>query len=278
MAASPKSWSVTICVLLALVGLLVFSRPAAAGARPAAALQPTPTAAADSGLDDIGLTLPDLVTLQPSDLYLVQNTNRSFRIVRFSNAIANVGEGPLEIAGQYRSAALGYEVRQQLFTSVGELALEPLLSAIDYHPEHGHWHLESFARYELWSTVRGSLFDVVRTSGKVSYCLMDTDRLPADPTAARGYASCGPARQGISPGWADTYRAHIPGQWIDIAGLPSGVYALRSVVNPKGELREGRYDNNVGLVFFRLKDDRLTIIDGPAEPIARPALTGPLAP
>ncbi|MGA9532881.1 MAG: lysyl oxidase family protein [Anaerolineales bacterium] len=270
---------VATCALLMLVGLLAFS-PAAAGWIPAAALEPTATAVAESGSSssEISLTLPDLVTLPPTDVYLVQNATRSFRIVRFSNSIANVGDGPLEIAGTWRSAALGYEVRQRLFTSVGELALEPLLSAIDYHPEHGHWHLESFARYELWSTVDGSLFDIVRTSGKVSYCLMDTDRQPVAPTAVRGYASCGPRLQGISAGWADTYRAHIPGQWIDIAGLPSGVYALRSVVNPNGELSESRYDNNVGIIFFRLTDDRLTSIDGPVGVKARPAGTGPLEP
>jgi hypothetical protein len=274
-----KAKVVLTSIALALAGLLAIVRPPALGGAVAAALEPTATAASPGSTSSgIGLTLPDLVTLPPSDVYLVQNATRSYRIVRFSNSIANVGEGPLEIAGKWRSVAAGYEVRQRLFTSAGELALEPLLSAIDYHPEHSHWHLEAFARYELWSTVGDSLFDVVRTSGKVSYCLMDTDRQPAAPTARRGYASCGPSLQGISPGWADTYRAHIPGQWIDIAGLPPGVYALRSVVNPNGELRESRYDNNVGIIFFRLTDDRLTLVDGSVGDNGRPTITGPLAP
>lgn len=279
-AATPATTRRVVAILCASAGLAILL---SIGGRPALAsgqMAPTPTQSSSAGADDpvIGLALPDLTTLPPHDLRLVQNATRSYRIVRFSNSIANVGVGPLEISGAWRSAAEGYEVRQQLFTGAGEIALEPLLSAIDYHPAHGHWHLAAFARYELWSTVDGSLFDVVRTSGKVSYCLMDTDRQPDSPDAPRGYAYCGPARQGISPGWADTYQAHIPGQWIDVAGLPPGVYALRSVVNPYGELRESDYSNNVGIIYFRLTADQLVQMEGPAGSVVRPGDTGPIQP
>jgi hypothetical protein len=46
-----------------------------------------------------------------------------------------------------------------------------------FHPRHHHWHLENFAKYQLFtwssSTGRGS---VVGTTDKVSFCIIDTYR------------------------------------------------------------------------------------------------------
>jgi hypothetical protein len=278
--SAERTRTVGAWVSLCLAGLSVLFMLAPPGGADAAAPNPAPTATPVSvPPDGVTVALPDLVTLPPFGLRLVQNSTRSWRIVRFSNSIANIGSGPLEIVGRRQSGALGYEVRQRIFSSIGEIALEPLISAIEYHPSHGHWHLEAFARYELWSTTGDrTLFDVVRTSGKVSYCLLDSERQPTAPDARRGYAYCGPSRQGISAGWIDTYRSQVPGQWVDLAGLPPGIYALRSIVNPHHELREASYDNNEAIVYFQLDDNELKQIDASPAPWDRPVDAGPLGP
>ncbi len=41
---------------------------------------------------------PDLVTLPPSDIRIDYDPNTRRKLIRFSNSIVNLGEGPLEVA------------------------------------------------------------------------------------------------------------------------------------------------------------------------------------
>lgn len=66
---------------------------------------------------------------------------------------------------------------------------------------HGHHHMSDFARYEL---------------------------LTADGTRSAG-DNCDD--QGITSGWGDWYYKQLPGQWIDITGVPEGDYIVRASVN-----------------------------------------------
>jgi hypothetical protein len=269
--------AVTAIAVVLFVLTLVLSGP---GEAAGVIIPPTPQP--ESSLEraaEVEVTLPDLITLTPSDLRLVRGRADSWRVVRFSNSIANIGEGPLEVIGQAGPELETYQVRQRIFTSDDQVALEPLLTAIEYHPEHGHWHLQTFARYELWSTTAdGGLKDLVEVSGKVSYCLMDVDRGRAGSAERRGYQSCGPTKQGISAGWIDTYRSHIPGQFVSLSDLPNGLYALRSVVDPEDHIRESNEDNNEATVFFYLTDWEVNVLEAPPNPWARLRPIGDEAP
>ena len=240
-------------LMLLLLGLAAQAPGASADERLAVTATPTPTANAE-----VRLLLPDLITLAPTDFRIAGNPSTGRRILRFANAVANIGDGPLELHGTWQRAVPGFQVSQQLYGSHGQVLAEPILAEIVYHPQHGHWHLDDFARYELWSlTHEGQVLDVVSVSGKISFCLIDTDRLTAPEDARRGYASCSPSRQGMSAGWADTYKAHLAGQWVDISGLPDGYYALRSVADASNYLREADDDNNWALVVVRISGNQV---------------------
>ncbi len=107
--------------------------------------------------------------------------------------------------------------------------------------------MEGFARYELWQTgPGGGRLRLLRTSGKVSYCLLDSAEVREGEGGPGKYWYCNPGLQGISPGWQDQYGSNLAGQWIDVTGLPPGYYALRSTADPEDYLVEADESNNAG--------------------------------
>lgn len=107
----------------------------------------------------------------------------------------------------------------------------------EYFDCHGHYHFLGFASYQL---LDGSGAPVA-TGRKVSFCLLDGLRW--DPKSAVNWKyDCGD--QGIQSGWADVYDAGLPGQWIDITGVPPGTYTLIITMNPDRLITEGDYTNN----------------------------------
>ena len=267
-------------LVVGALALLSLGFGASNSVSPAPGLQPTvtpePSEPPLESVDQVRVALPDLVTLPISDLRLIQDDAGNWRVLRFANAIANIGDGPLEVRGEPGPELQRYLVRQRIFTNSGRVALEPLLPFIEYHPGHGHWHLQDFARYELWSTNPDrTLRDVVDVSGKVSYCLMDTDKGEQGPDNPREYLACGPTLQGISAGWVDTYNAYLPGQFLTLSGLPNGIYAIRSVADPEDHIRESDQSNNADVVHFRLTDSSVMLVQGPDDPLSR---LGPASP
>ena len=49
---------------------------------------------------------------------------------------------------------------------------------------------------------------------------------------------------GLSRGWDDTYRQTLPGQSIDVSGLPDGNYRLWTEIDEKKWFREATRTNN----------------------------------
>lgn len=241
--------------------------PTATPAGGAAAPVPSPTPQS-TGEEEPPLTLlvPDLVTVAVDDLRLEFDANSGRRVMRFSNTIGNIGTGVIELVGQPSAQPGRYRVSQRLYCSDGQVLVEPIVEEIIYHAGHAHCHLASFASYELWrATPDGRLLDTVRVRGKISYCLFDHRPAPDTPPS-RTYGTCEPELQGISPGWTDTYAAHVEDQWVDLTGLDNGVYVLRSMVNPRGVLRERTRENNDFLIAFRLEGAKVTQIPVHSEP------------
>lgn len=63
----------------------------------------------------------------------------------------------------------------------------------------------------------------------------------------------GPAlRQGMSAGWADVYNWFLPGQYIEVSGLPDGYYLLDTFADVDGLVLEADETNNVNTALIRI--------------------------
>lgn len=204
--------------------------------------------------------LPDLRTLPPADIEIERSGDR--KLLRLANAVLNGGPGALEVKGVPDPASERTTVTQHIFTADGTFLARPIGSFV-FHPTHRHWHLENFARYELWTlTPEGIRGHLIALTDKVSFCLRDLTRarfLENIPRAA--YTSCGREIQGMTVGWVDTYGSHLPGQIVDITHVPDGVYALRSVADPGDLLLEFEEDNNSATTYIRIEGDRVHTLD-----------------
>ena len=114
---------------------------------------------------------------------------------------------------------------------------------------HNHYHFKNYTLYQLIDPNSGFVW----RAAKHGFCMLDTD--PASmsvydqsilnnmqPPGPNFYLSCGrvgiPGNQGISHGWADTYRFFLGGQYFVLDGgdgqapVPAGDYILRITVDP----------------------------------------------
>ena len=147
---------------------------------------------------------------------------------------------------------------------------------------HNHYHFRHYALYELVDPRTGQVW----RAAKRGFCMLDTDPNPVPvggvPPREGQFHNCGaigiPGNQGISAGWADTYRFTLAGQYFVLDGgdgqpvVPPGDYIIRITVNPPfvaqaGEpcpnvdpqgfchqLPETNYSDNVGTATIRIPD------------------------
>jgi hypothetical protein len=234
---------------------------------------PTLPLAALAGDPPARLLLPDLVTLPPYHLRVIVDRSANRKILRFTNAIANLGEGPLELRGMHDHASGEVAVEQYIYLEDRSVLTAPV-GVFHFHDIHNHWHWDGFSLYEVWSVITpsGELDELLYSSDKVGYCLRD-DAL-ADPlwteaaeilgentAAERTYLSCGVRRQGLSTGWTDVYAHNTPGQYVDISGLDDGTYVLRSVTDPYNIIYEASNEHNEYRLYFQLEGDRVTVLE-----------------
>ncbi|MBK7997586.1 MAG: hypothetical protein IPK15_02330 [Verrucomicrobia bacterium] len=118
-----------------------------------------------------------------------------------------------------------------------------------FAPCHGHYHFSDFADYRLVN----SAGQQVAIGLKSGFCLEDVSRF--DTTTGSAIARYDCQNQGIQRGWADVYSRNLPCQWVDITGVPAGLYMLEIEVNPIGRLPERTRTNNVTRMSL--------VIDGP---------------
>ncbi len=206
--------------------------------------------------------LPDLRTLPPSDLHIRLFSNGR-RWLRFANTTWNAGQAALELHGELDPVLRRTVVHQRLDVA-GTTRLDLRVGEFVWHPGHGHWHVEDYALYRLWSLTEHGEFDrPVASSEKLSYCLYDTDEvdlgLPHAPRV-RGFWGCGRGIQGLSVGWGDEYKSYLEGQSLDITGLPDGLYALESTSNPADLILEADYTNNTSLIFIQIEGNRVIVV------------------
>ena len=172
---------------------------------------------------------PDLIVWRDSiDPYLDE--------AEFFEGDCEVEEGTIE-PGRHTLLRFNTETRN---IGGGDLIMPSPINHPDFEFAacHGHYHFKDFASYRLLDA-QGL---PVALGRKVSFCLLDTHRW--DPQAEhRPRFNC--EQQGIQAGWADIYDGGLPGQWIDITGLPDGTYTLEIIMNPEFILAEANYTNNL---------------------------------
>jgi len=85
---------------------------------------------------------------------------------------------------------------------------------------HGHFHFNTFARYELR---RHGESTVLVPGQKRSFCIEDTKAdtatTPRRYCCAVGITCEMTGHQGLQPGWGDLYASNLPCQWIDITDV-----------------------------------------------------------
>ncbi len=188
------------------------------------------------------------------------------RCLRFDSQLINLGDGPFEI--RVYPDDNDPNAYQVVYDSAGHYT-ERRVGHSYFSSAHGHFHYKGFEDTGLY-TIRpdGSPGRLVSALADKGRCATDT----GDPLFAR--AGNGPPRyqfpgtcdtndntdprdpvhpgsryfrNGVSPGWDDTYSWWILDQYVDISHVPDGRYLMIYRVNTQRLVRETRLDDNVAV-------------------------------
>lgn len=201
-----------------------------------------------------GAKLPDII-VRESDLYdnLVDRTSDPGRVhLRLSNGTANIGTGKLHLYGVFPPNGDGtQDVMQRVFAQDGSYE-DRLAGKFLFHPGHSHIHFVDWSAFRLREVLPGDgVGPIIAEGAKTSYCIIDlgvyNSSLPDfDPDGE--FHSCSSTVQGLAVGWIDVYSKGLPGQSIDITGVPAGEYWLESEVDPENNVLESNETNNAARV------------------------------
>jgi len=122
---------------------------------------------------------------------------------------------------------------------------------------HGHYHFDSYARYDLRDLETG---EVLPIGAKTGFCVMDLGIYDEDLSGGTcTWYNC--SNQGISSGCYDIYHNSLQCQWIDITDLEDGNYEVIVTTNPEGEIDELDMTNNTATASLSLVGDDVVMID-----------------
>ena len=218
-------------------------------------------------------TVPDLVALPLWGMTTFNRRGRDF--VGFGATPWNAGPAPLVVEGFRRSGEAVMDAYQYFRDESGNVVGRAPVGefAWDTRRTHRHWHFQQFASFTLRDATD---MEVVR-SKKQSFCLAPTnaidlsvERASWTTEATDVHTACGGEsalwiREVLQVGWADTYFQGVPGQALEITGLPNGWYYARIDVNPLGALYEVTTANNAEsrLVYLGGRPGRRTVLVSP---------------
>ncbi|HRK22600.1 MAG TPA: lysyl oxidase family protein [Fimbriimonadaceae bacterium] len=167
------------------------------------------------------------------------------KAIRMSTVSINRGPGRLELRG---GEVVGSQQRvyQRVYRDNGT-TYDREAGWFVYHPSHGHIHFEDWTVFRLREMAAdGGVGPVIRTGAKTSFCILELDTwdatLPGYNTSP-SYSSCGQV-QGLRPGRADIYSSSLNGQYIEIVGVPDGIYWLEGEIDPDNLVLEADETNN----------------------------------
>ncbi|HZV73099.1 MAG TPA: LamG-like jellyroll fold domain-containing protein, partial [Conexibacter sp.] len=247
------------------------------------------------------LLYPNLKTLPPRNLRFdrtdvsVNSSGDLHNVLRFSNTVYNTGEGPLELRATIDPSLnppSGPAYQRVYDDQGGHVDIALTGSTLYYHAIHQHYHFDHWGEYQLWTK---AAYDAWVASGetqgspdiigaKTTSCVEDeefvTSVLAAVWPPAYPPANCLPdsnnlIREGLSPGWGDTYDYYRFQQWIDLGQgtLADGTYVLRSVTDPlnlvyespnKADPSRESQDDNSAITTFTVSGGKLLDSDPPS--------------
>lgn len=162
------------------------------------------------------------------------------RLLRFTTIFVNAGRGPFELRGTRTwSGDRTMAMDQVMYRWDGSTRIIDTPAAAKYSGDgHDHWHVQGVVTYEIWREAEPT---VTRRGAKTGFCFFDTTDWRLSLRGARqspyyreewcGSQTAMTNRVGVSVGWGDRYPWHFAYQWVDITGLPGGIYHVRSTVD-----------------------------------------------
>jgi Lysyl oxidase/WD40-like Beta Propeller Repeat len=208
--------------------------------------------------------LPDLDQESPANVYVTRHGKR--RLLAFRSAVANVGRGPLMIAGTRKRGRRLMTAAQLVRRSDGTTRGLTTTGWLKYDvaPTHSHWHFHPFERYELW---REHGTHMLAHDHKQGFCFGDRHPLHGAGPPVFAAGDCGLYKpwlrsvfEGTSLRYVDIYPPEFHGQWIDVTGLEGGRYVLVHRANPAFALRERSYTNDVASVLIALRGGSVRVL------------------
>lgn len=208
--------------------------------------------------------MPDIVAIPPHDITLKKEKDTTY--ILFTTSYWNKGTGPLELVADPKTkgvrADINRNVYQRIYRLDGDYS-ERLSGHFLWHQPHLHYHFEDFAVYTLEPVDVPNLKE--KLSYKSTFCIRDTEPIDLSHPGANkdaSYKICGKERQGISPGWADSYYYSYVDQRFNISNYPAGTYRLKILINPKDRFDEITKDNNVGetMLYLDVKNNLFKVL------------------
>lgn len=211
--------------------------------------------------------LPDLLPnssyVHPSRVKLTNECDGRAGValcLRASVGVANMARGSLFMSAEAETPS---KVVQHIFSSDGTTTEQVLEGEFGADPTSQAIVLPSWVRLAMRKVDDGcsSREDaeecpIVRESLQDAACLRDyvlvEPRFETEQRYDCALSEAGNIEQGIGAGQMDFSDSTIPGQFIDVTGLPNGEYWLEVVVNPNHVVQEADYTNNVGRARFEL--------------------------
>lgn len=195
---------------------------------------------------------PDLRALPA--WFVSLDTSGPREMLTFAATIWIAGESPLAVKGTRRAGTELMDAVQHFYDPDGHPRGTAPAGTFEWDPRQGHehWHFTDFAAYRLLDADGTE----VAPSHKQAFCLSNSHdidtTIPHAPWQPELFAmdpACGQAdaqtlSQWMDVGWGDTYVQDLPGQAIDVTGVPNGTYQLEIVANPSGRLHESDMSNN----------------------------------
>jgi hypothetical protein len=219
----------------------------------ATAVAPRPAAAAD------GDKRPNLEMLPLREWHLETVNGR--RLLRFTSIFVNSGPGHFEVRGSRGSTSdPTMSIRQRMFRWDGTSRYIDTPAVAKYASDgHDHWHVQGVAVYEAWKNADPT---TTRRGAKTGFCFLDGTPWNFSVQGARrssyyredwcGVRNSLTNRVGLSAGWGDNYPWHFAFQWIDITGLPGGIYTVRVTVDIQDYYDEKTETDNCAWTTIRI--------------------------
>jgi hypothetical protein len=216
--------------------------------------------------------LPDLAMARLRHIGTTR-TEDGRRLLRFSAIIVNVGVGPFELRSQRPDTSSSWSAQQVIYDTdgVAHTAGTPSVQLVYEGDGHDHWHVKDLETYQLAPLPDGNgNHSPSRIGQKVGFCFFDNYQykpwLPGAPWYLEyGRPGCGTRssvrlRNGLSVGWGDLYHRSLPGQYIDITGLPNGLYRLSATADQANFFLERNDANNSTWVDLRIRARGVTVL------------------